>query len=295
MFAGSVESWATPIYTISNLLIKLEYLTIGGSHKARSARWMIRRAIASGELSREKTIIEKTGGNLGIGLAIEAAKHGIAVELAVGLSFSARKKKMLTQYGASLIGDEMLQKGALPRDVINFHIENQDRMGKSYTFLDQFSNPANIEAHVQETGPEIIKYIQSRQLEEKCLFFVGGVGSGASVSGVGLALKKAFPHTQVVAIQPQGCDIMREVFTEHELQGIAVGIKPPILRPDIIDRWVSCSETHAFESQKWLLQKHGIFVGPTTGANLHVAQSIAQQHRNSIVITLAYDSGESYD
>lgn len=295
-FPSLPREFATPIYAMTpRLLLKLEQLNIGGSHKTRSARWMITEAVNCGLLSPGKTILEKTGGNLGIGLAIEAARRGIAVELAVGLSFSARKKALLTRYGASLIGDDMLRRGLLPRDVIAYHLENQNAMGKFYVFLDQFSNNANLHAHLRETGGEIVQYIKSSNLGDEKLILVGGVGSGASISGVGWALKDAFPHVNVVAVQPEGCDIMQQVFVEHDLQGLAVGVKPTILRDDIIDNWASCSEKDALVAREWLLKTHGIFAGLSTGANIHIAHKMARTHPNDVIISFVYDSGESYE
>lgn len=289
------DIFETPIYSIDRLLLKLEQTNIGGSHKSRSARWMVGCAIDAGELNPGQIILEKTGGNLGIGLAIEAAKLGFALELAVGLNFSARKKDILTRYGALLIGDEMMRGGMLPRDVIAYHLENQEEMGKSYVFLDQFKNPANLDAHFRETGAEVVRYIDAEKLNDKKIFLVGGVGSGASISGVGRAVKNAYPHAEVIAVQPEGCDIVQEIFKEHTLQGIAVGVKPAILQVDIIDRWVSCSEFNALKAREWLLKKHGIFAGPSTGANIHVARKVVDAYPESIVLTFVYDSGESYE
>lgn len=287
----------TPVLWIGGLCLKLELFNIGGSHKARAARWMVSRAIEEGRLipGGKQTILEKTGGNLGIGLAIEAAKWGVGVELAVGLNFSARKKWLLTRYGASLIGTEMIRNGAMAREVVAFHLDNQDKIGKSYVFLDQFSDLANVDAHLLETGPEIVQEVERQGLGRDKIALVGGVGSGASVSGVGLALKTAFSEVEVIAVQPEGCDVEREVFVEHGIQGIAVGVKPEILRSDIIDQYRSCSESNALAAREWLLNKTGIFAGLSTGANIHIAREILRENFDRKVFTFVYDSGESYE
>ncbi len=287
----------TPLVEIGGIFLKLENVNIGGSHKSRSARWIIARAIEDGDLQPGggQTILEKTGENLGIGLVIEAAKHGIPVELAVGMNFSARKKSLLKRYGAILIGAGMMQKGALPREVVAFHLENQKNMGKSYVFLDQFNNSANLEAHLRETGPEIVRQIKSLRPGTKEVFLVGGVGSGASVSGAGMAVKEAFPDAKVIAVQPEGCDILREVFVEHELQGIAVGVNPKTLQPEIIDRWELCGESEAMDAREWLLKNGGIYAGPSTGANIKIARQIARERPGAIVVTFVYDSGDTYE
>jgi cysteine synthase len=290
----------TPIYKLNDgAYLKLENMNFGGSHKVRSAKRMIEDAILSGSLIKGsgQVIIEKTGGNLGIGLAIFAKKYGFELELAVGLSYSPIKRKILEIYGARLIGIEMLEKGAKPKDVINYHLENAQMLGKQYFFIDQFNNHSNFLAHYEETSKEIIAYAKSLMLlKDKKIIFVGGVGSGASTSGIGLALKEQFEDVEIIVVQPKGCDLEKEVFVEHNLQGIAVGVKPRIYLSNIVDRYIFCSEEDAYRCQKWLAREHGIFCGNSSGANLYAVKEVQKKYHKeeAIVFSLIYDSGECY-
>jgi cysteine synthase len=291
----------TPTYRAEeNLFFKLEHVNFGGSHKVRAAKFMIEQAIRDGRLrpGSGQTIIEKTGGNLGIGLAIFANRYGFSLELAVASSFSPVKRKILDYYGAELIGIDMLKAGAKPREVIAYHLEMAEAWGKQYYFIDQFNNEANFRAHYEETAVELITHIESTfgaQYRDR-LVLVGGVGSGASLSGIGLALKESFPDVEVVAVQPEGCDIANEKFIEHNLQGIAVGVKPKIFRADVVDRYVSCSEAAAYCAQRRFARQHGVFPGNSSGANVHVAYWIREQYASSKVqvISLIYDTGDAY-
>ena len=290
----------TPIYKLnSNTYLKLENMNIGGSHKVRSARRMIEDALLSGSLVRDsgQIIIEKTGGNLGIGLAIFANKYGFELELAVGLSFSPVKRRLLEIYGAKLIGIEMLEKGARPRDVIEYHLENAQRLGKKYLFIDQFNNHSNFLAHYEETSKEVTSYAKAlMDREDKKVIFVGGVGSGASTSGIGLALKEQFKDVEVIVVQPKGCDIEKEIFVDHNLQGIAIGIKPAIYLPEIVDKYISCTEEDAYRCQKWLARSHGIFCGNSSGANIYAVNELQTQYNEeeAIIFSVIYDSGDCY-
>ncbi|MFB2897974.1 PLP-dependent cysteine synthase family protein [Aerosakkonemataceae cyanobacterium BLCC-F50] len=290
----------TPIYKLNNgAYLKLENMNFGGSHKVRSAKRMIEDAIISGSLIKGsgQIIIEKTGGNLGVGLAIFANKYGFELELAVGLSYSYAKRKMLEIYGAKLIGIEMLERGARPKDVIEHYLVNAKKMGKNYFYVDQFNNHSNFLAHYEETSKEIIAYAKSLMLvKDKKIIYVGGVGSGASTSGIGLALKEQFDDVEIIVVQPKGCDIEKEVFVEHNLQGIAVGVKPAIYLSNIVDRYIVCSEEDAYRCQKWLAREHGIFCGNSSGANIYAIKQVQKQYHQEevIVFSLIYDSGDCY-
>lgn len=300
---SSIVGWQTPVYHLfDKVYLKMENLNLGGSHKTRSAKWMIDTLVKSGALTGKsnQVLIEKTGGNLGIGLAIEANKRGIPLELAVGLKFSSHKKALLESYGATLIGKDMLNNGAQPKDVIQFHLEHQISLGKEYIFLDQFKNEANLHAHLFETGPEILDFISSNNLTDRKIYLVGGVGSGASLGGIGLTLKKSCKNVKVYAVQPKGCDIENGVFVDHDLQGIAVGVKPAIYRSDIVDSYINCSESDAMEAKDWLLKKHGIFCGKSSGANVYAVRKLVSElklmntYEEAVIFTLIYDSGDSY-
>jgi cysteine synthase len=144
------------IRTGDRILTKLEMNNPGGSHKYRAAKLIIETALRSGKITPGiTTVIEKTGGNFGFGLVAACHKHRIAVELAIGLGFSKTKRDLLECFGARLIGKDMLVSGASPRDVVNYHLEHQNDMGKSYYYTDQFNNPVCVEAHRYQTAAEL--------------------------------------------------------------------------------------------------------------------------------------------
>ncbi len=294
MLKTSNGLWQTPVFEMSdNIYLKLENLNLGGSHKVRAARWMLKDALEKG-LTKDNTIIEKTGGNLGIGLAIETNKLGIDLELAVGNSFSKHKKILMENYGAKLIGKDMMNNGLQPVDVIEYHLSHQKELGKKYVYLDQFNNTANLTAHIEETGQEILDFIVSNNLQNNDIHIVGGIGTGASLCGIALALKEKIINLTIVGVQPEGCDIENEVFIDHDLQGLAVGVKPAILRSELIDYYISVPEDKALVEKKWLLEKHGIFCGNSTGANIFAVKELASKKSNISIFSLVYDNGDSY-
>lgn len=302
----AVTHWArtggvrTPLFQPSaNIFFKLENVGVGGSHKSRSARWMIRRAIEKGDLTpfSDQTILEKTGGNLGVGLAVEAARYGFGLDLAVGLSFSPLKRRMLEFFGATLIGQDMMREGAQPVDVIDWHLKHAKQIDKRYFYVNQFENDANIEAHLLETGPELIGQITTAtSIGARRIVLVGGVGSGASLTGVGQALKQAFRNVEIVGVQPKGCDIVANQFVEHNLQGIAVGINPTTFDESIVDRFMWCPEESAHQARQEWAQRYGIFPGNTSGANIWAVNTLHQTlgYEDAILVSFIYDNGEAY-
>ena len=257
---------------------------------------MISVAVDSGKIIPGRTtIIEKTGGNLGIGLAVEANRRGIDLDLAVGLSFSPFKRKLLEYYGANMIGIEMMKEGLQPREVIDFHINNQSDIGKEYFFIDQFTNESNTNAHFEETGPEIAEFIVANRLANRKIILLGGIGSGASLCGAGSYLKLCFQNVSVVGVQPEGCSIVDEVFNEHPIQGLAVGVKPKIFDESVIDYYVSISSDKAEKGQNILLNQLGIYGGISTGANIGAIEELIKEiDQDYIIFSFVYDSGDSY-
>jgi len=288
----------TPTQRVSkSIYLKLECLNLGNSHKVRAARQMILDAEYSGLIKPNKsvTLIEKTGGNLGIGLAIEANRRGYNLELVVPKGFSEHKKRILQEYGATLVGKEEIDAGVSAADVIHEIVSNNS----NYIFLDQFNNESNIRAHRYGTGVEIVNYLlENIGATINNIILVGGAGTGASLGGIGLALKNAFHNVKIIAVQPDNCDIKKGFFSDHKLQGIAVGVTPPFLDFNIIDEIRSCSFEEAKHSQKWLVHEHGIFGGLSSGANVFVAKQIEEEYSKksseTIIVSIIYDSGESY-
>jgi cysteine synthase len=189
------------------LLAKFECNNAGGSHKVRAARFIVDCAIASGAIVPGKsTVIEKTGGNFGFGLAVACRSHNIRVELAVGLSFSPIKRHYLDLVGAHLVGVTMLQDGATPREVVEWHLDACRRFGTAlfiYRSVQQRSEC--VAAHELETGPEIAEQLKTWPKVRK-LTFVACAGTGASLTGIAKGLISAGYVVDVILVEPAGCE-----------------------------------------------------------------------------------------
>ncbi|GFM83068.1 pyridoxal-5'-phosphate-dependent protein [Pseudomonas cichorii] len=275
---------------------KMEMNNPGGSHKYRAASVIIDAALRSGEIiPGVTTVIEKTGGNFGFGLVAACHKHGIPIELAIGLGFSQTKRNLLECFGAKLIGKEMLRDGLSPKEVVNFHLQNQQAMGKSYYYTDQFNNLVGVEAHRYQTAPEL-----ARQLEEaksgKKLLFIGCAGTGASFTGITLGLKDHGFDVSTIMVDPQGCDSREGVFSDHRLEGMAVGVCPPFLDWSLVNRRFNVDHAEMLAAQRWFFMQNGAFVGNTAAACISVARQMMSQkdYADSTIVTIAYDAGLWY-
>jgi cysteine synthase len=294
--AGANDRCPSPLLEVyPGLLAKFECNNPGGSHKVRAARHIVQHAVANGDIiPGVTTVIEKTGGNFGFGLTVACAEINVPVELAVGLSFSPIKRRCLEMFGAKLIGIDMLQRGALPREVIEWHLAHAQELGKKYFYTDQFKNLSNVAAHETETGPEIAQQLRNWE-QVKTLTFVSGAGTGASLTGITRALKRAGYEVRVILVEPAGCNSREGVFVDHRLEGIAVGVKPPFIDWELVSECASVTYERMSEVQRQFATTHGYFVGHTAAACLAVALSLRQtataQHK---VLSVIYDHGLWY-
>ncbi|GLQ51648.1 PLP-dependent cysteine synthase family protein [Dyella flava] len=286
----------TPLREVMpGVLMKFECDNPGGSHKVRAAYRVIDKGIRDGHIVPGKTtIIEKTGGNFGFGLAVVCNKLQIPVELAVGLGFSAIKRRYLEMFGARLIGVELLKQGATPKEVVSRQLEQASRNGRSYFYTDQFSNIASIHAHEFETGREIVEQLHGWPTVKR-LVFVACAGTGASFTGVARALMGSGYEVSCVLVEPEGCDASKGVFVDHPFEGMSVGVSPPFLD------WGQVQDRHAvtfdaaMETRRWFCQRSGYFIGNTTAACLTVARRLAERMSDDQkVVMLFYDHGLWY-
>ena len=286
----------TPLLEVlPGLLAKFECDNPGGSHKVRAARHIVNKALERGEIIPGRTtVIEKTGGNFGFGLAIACHKFNIPVELAVGLSFSPVKRQCLELFGAKLIGVDMLNEGLAPREVIEWHLAHAEELGKHYYYTDQFNNPDSLAAHEFETGPEIVEQLKAWP-HIKSLTLVKCAGTGASLTGIARSLIAAGYLIRVVLVEPVGCDSQSGVFTDHKFEGMAVGVKPPFVDWQLISEVKRVDYERMLICQKEFARANGYFVGNTTAACLLIAQELAaktdEAHK---ILTLLYDHGLWY-
>ena len=272
----------------AKIAVKLEYLNPAGSVKDRIAKSMIEDAEQKGLLKEGSVIIEPTSGNTGIGLASLAASKGYRIILTMPETMSVERRNILKAYGAEIVLTEGAKgmKGA---------IEKADALAKEIpgSFIPgQFVNPANPKIHRETTGPEIW-----RDTEGTVDFFIAGVGTGGTVTGVGEYLKAENPDIRVIAVEPKDSPVLTEGRSgAHKIQGIGAGFVPEVLNTAIYDEVITVANEDAFAASKLLSRREGIQTGISSGASLHAALQIAQKEENSgkLIVVLLPDSGDRY-
>jgi cysteine synthase len=286
----------TPVRVFKrSIFVKLEYLQVGGSHKARAAKRVISDAESSGLLRRDgkHLIIEKSGGNFGVGLASHGIPAGYRVKLVVRPSFSGFRRYLLTQLGVDLIGRQEMVSGSSNQQIIDLYIEKYRRDGLVPFFSDQFNNRSCIKAH-ESGADELVRQLFSCGVSAReNLTLVKCVGSGASLCAYSRVLRKGFPNLKVVVVQPEGCDFIKEVFATHPFEGASVGLVPPFLAEAPVDEYVTVKHEDAIAASAELFSDTGVFGGRTTGLAFAGAKQIAERAAGPTVM-LAYDAGETY-
>ena len=285
----------TPLYKIksysdgADVMVKLEGNNPGGSIKDRAAWGMLRRAQREGLLKDESIIVEPTSGNTGIGLALLGRALGLKVILTMPESMSVERRTILKSYGAELLLTSASEgmNGAV--DAAKAILAEE----KNAVMLDQFSNPGNAEAHELTTGPEIIKQIPKGK---EISAFVASFGTGGTISGIGRALKKAFPMIEIVAVEPASSPLITEGRAgAHKIQGIGANFIPASLDRTVISRYMTVSDDDAINTAKALALEEGLFSGISTGANVFAALQTAKTlPRGSVVVTVQPDRGDKY-
>ena len=285
----------TPIVKINNIFdtdshadvyLKLENFNPGGSVKDRAALGIIEKAEKEGKLKPGSTIIEPTSGNMGISLAFIGSLKGYKTIIVMPDTMSIERRNILKALNAELILTDGARgmKGAIEK------AESLASKNKNYFMPEQFSNPANVEAHYETTGEEILRDLPDVDV------FIAGVGSGGTLSGVGRRLKEHSLDIQVVAVEPlTSAVISGEKPGKHQIQGLGAGFIPDTLDMKVIDRIMPVSDNKAFEFVKLIARKCGLFLGVSTGANVAAAYEIAKNmEKGKKVLTIASDTGEKY-
>jgi len=266
---------------------KAEFLNPAGSVKDRPALAMIQAAEAAGRLQPGATLVEATSGNTGISLAMIAAVRGYRCVLVMPEDMSLERRHIMRAYGAEIAltaaSDGML--GAVR------HAEKVLRETPGAFMPRQFENPANPASHYRGTASEIVA-----QLGGHVDAFVAGVGTGGTLTGVGRYLRERLGKVHIVAVEPKNSPVLSGGRAgPHAIQGLGAGFVPPILDRSIIDEIVTVTDVAAARCARRLAQAEGLLVGPSAGANVHAACSVAQRlPRSSHVVTILCDSGERY-
>ena len=271
----------------TKIYAKLECFNPAGSSKDRVAKTMIEDAEQKGILKPGAVIIEPTSGNTGIGLAAVAAERGYRVILTMPETMSVERRNLLKAYGAEIVLTDGTKgmTGAIEKAQ-----ELHDSIPGSFV-PGQFTNPANVRAHFETTGPEIWNDTDGR-----ADIFVASVGTGGTITGTGAYLKNRNPAVKVVAVEPAGSPMLSKgVSGSHQIQGIGAGFVPEILDTDLLDEIVAVTDEDAFAAGKKLAED-GLLVGISSGAVFHAAEQLANRPENKgkIIVALLPDSGERY-
>ncbi len=272
----------------AKLYAKLEYFNPAGSVKDRVAKMMLDDAEKEGKLTKDSVIIEPTSGNTGIGLASVAAARGYRIIIVMPDTMSVERRQLMKAYGAELVLSEGAKgmKGAIAKaNELAEEIPNSFIPG-------QFVNPSNPKAHYETTGPEIWE-----DTEGKVDYFVAGVGTGGTVTGVGKYLKEKNPAVKVVAVEPATSAVLSTgVAGAHKIQGIGAGFVPGILDTTIYDEIIPVANEDAFALGKKIGTSEGVLVGISSGAAVWAALEVAKRPENEgrNIVVLLPDTGDRY-
>ena len=272
----------------AKLLAKLEYLNPAGSVKDRIAKAMIDDAEERGALKPGSVIIEPTSGNTGIGLASVAAARGYRIIIVMPETMSVERRQLIAAYGAELVLTEGAKgmKGAIAK------ADELARQTPGGFVPGQFVNPANPKAHFETTGPEIWN-----DTDGKVGWFVAGVGTGGTITGVGEYLKTRDPSVKVAAVEPDSSPVLSGGASgPHKIQGIGAGFVPEVLNTKVYDEIIRVTNDDAFAAGRTVGKSEGVLVGISSGAAVWAGIQLARrgENRGKNIVVLLPDTGDRY-
>ncbi len=278
----------TPMVQINHLnknpnlemYVKLEKFNIGGSVKDRIAKYMIEQAEKSGQLNKDKIVIEPTSGNTGIGLALVCRVKGYNLFLVMPENMTMERRQILNAIGAKIILSEA-NKGMDGAEDLARKIVSQSP--DKYFMPNQFGNQANVLAHYETTAEEIW-----RDTKGKITHFVAGIGTTGTLMGVSKRLKEYNPDIQIIAVQPE-----KRTFIQG-LKNLETQYVPTIWKKELVDEIHKVRPKEAEEAARLLALQEGIFVGPSSGAIFHIALKKASEIDKGVIVSIAPDGGEKY-
>ncbi len=280
--SGSVWKTCAPIYA------KLEYFNPLGSIKDRAALYMIDEAQKSGKIREGTVVIEPTSGNTGIGLAYICATRGIRLVLTMPENMSKERRSLLAALGAEIVLTPAWEgmNGAVNK-AQQLHKKNPN------SFIpDQFGNPANVQAHVETTAPEIL-----RDLDNQVDIFVSAVGTGGTLTGNAKVFRQVNPDCQVIAVEPAASPLLSQgKIGPHKIQGIGANFVPEILDRSLIDEIIPVADDDAYALCREVAKLEGLLVGISSGAALWAAREVARRPENQgkRIVVILPDTGERY-
>lgn len=275
----------------ATVLAKVEFFNPGGSVKDRIALAMIEDAERKGLLKPGGTIIEPTSGNTGVGLSLVGAVKGYNVILTMPETMSVERRKLAAAYGTHIV----LTPGATGMKGAIAKAEELRATIPGSVILQQFDNPSNPAVHARTTGAELVADAQEAGI--KIDAFVVGVGTGGTLSGSAITLRKAFPDVRIIAVEPEDSPVLSGGKPgPHKIQGIGAGFVAKNFNRDVVDEIVQVGNDDAFETARALAKEEGLLVGISSGAAAYAATLVARRPElaGKNIVTLLPDTGERY-
>jgi len=284
----------TPVVRINKLapagttiFVKCEAFNPLGSVKDRLAIALIEDAERRGVLKPGQTVVEPTSGNTGIGLAMVCAVKGYPFVAIMADSFSVERRKLMKGLGAKVILSPAANRASgMVKQARELAAEH------GWYMPDQFENPANPEYHRKTTGPEILRDFAGKRLD----YFVSGIGTGGTLTGVGEVLKAARPDVKIVYTEPEGAPIVTKgTWAPHKVQGWNADFVPGVFNRNVYDEAVLVGDIESRDAARALAQKEGIFCGISSGATFAAAVKVAEKApKGSVLLAMLPDTGERY-